>query len=109
MALLLNPVSLALSAKAPKAPLNDPSNVRVAYVKDHRARSDSCVSGAIIVEYQGSSANGRVHIRAVEEQRSSTSASIEVAAHVEKERTPTECRVCSAGDDVKRALEPSPC
>ena len=97
MALLLNPVVLALSAKAPTASLNDPLPVGVACVIDHRGRSNSCVSGAIDIEYQGSSANGRVRIRAVENQRSSTSASIEAAPEVLRDRKPTECRVCRAG------------
>ena len=82
MALLLNPVVFPLSAKAPTASLNDPLPSGIACVIDHRARSNSCVSGAINIEYQGSSANGRVRIRVVEDQRSSTSASIEVAGGV---------------------------
>ena len=50
MALLLNPVSLFLSAKAPKAPLNDPLPSCIAFVKDHCGRSNSCVSAALAIE-----------------------------------------------------------
>ena len=50
MALLLNPSSLLLSAKAPKAPLNDPSPSSVACVMDHCGRSNSCVSAALVIE-----------------------------------------------------------
>jgi hypothetical protein len=74
--------------------------VGVACVKDHCTRSDSCVSFARFIEQQGNSANGRVVIPlAVEDQRSSTDTSIEVAAPVVEERTPTKRTICSACDE----------
>src|SRR5207248_11755323 len=71
---------------------------------DHRGRSTSCVSGAVNIEYQGSSGNGRVRIRVVENQRCSTNASIEAAGKVLRERKPTESRVCIAGYDVDKGV-----
>jgi hypothetical protein len=69
-------------------------------VKDHCARSDSCVSFARFIEQQGNSANCRVVIPlAVEDQRSSTDTSIEVAARGGEERTPTKPCISIASDD----------
>ena len=75
----------------------------IAVVEDHCGRSNSCVSDAKGIEQQGSSANARVRIRAVEDQRSSADASIEAGSLGAEERTPTDSCVTNAGgEEVKR-------